>query len=248
MGNSLTFNLIVSGLIVVAAVFAMIGVRRSLGSLKRKLPKTDVGKVGKWARLGIIIVAALLILNLFDTPLDAFIQAIGAVCAVLAIGFVATWSTLSNFPCTFYLILTKPFSVGDELEIPADEVRGKVVDITLAYTVLQDAEGFHVNIPNAHFLQKQFRRRPTNVSISLAEQLRKSDPVKVATPVKPTAAKPAAASQESKPDPKPAASVSSKPAEDKKATIAITPADSRPAPAVKPAITTPAPEKKFKVT
>ena len=57
-----------------------------------------MGKVGKWARLGIIIVAALLILNLFDTPLDAFIQAIGAVCAVLAIGFVATWSTLSNFP------------------------------------------------------------------------------------------------------------------------------------------------------
>lgn len=237
MGNTLTLNLIVSGLIVVAAVFAMLGVKRSLGGLKKKMPKTDVGKFGKWARLGIIMVAALLILNLFDTPLDAFIQAVGTFCAVMAIGFVATWSTLSNFPCTFYLIITKPFSVGDELEIPADSVRGKVVNITLAYTVLQDDEGFHVNIPNAHFLQKQFRRRATNVSIPLGEQLRKADPVKVATPVKPAEPKPAPS--------KPAIVV---PVPEKKVTAAVTKEDARPAPTPNPASATPDSEKKFKVT
>lgn len=241
MGNSLTFNLIVSALIIVAAMFAMVGVKRSLGGLKKKLPKTDVGKVGNWARWAIMVAAGLLILNLFDTPLDAFIQSIGIVCAVIAIGLIATWSTLSNFPCTFYLVLTKPFSVGDELEIPADKVRGKVVDITLAYTVLQDDEGFYVNIPNAHFLQKQFRRRATNVSIPLSEQIRKSAPVKVAASVKPVQPK----SADSKAAP--TVSVSPVPVAEKKATISVTPVDARPAPTEKP-VTASAPEKKFKVT
>jgi small-conductance mechanosensitive channel len=241
----MTFNLIVSGLIVVAATFAMLGVRRSLGALKKRMPKTDVGKIGNWARVGIVVLAVLLILNLFGTPLTALITTIGTVCGVLAVGFFATWSTLSNFPCTFYLVLTKPFSVGDDLEMIGDDVKGKVVDITLAYTVLQDNEGYHVNIPNGQFMQKQFRRKSGNVSIPLGEQLRKSAPVKVAVPIKPLESKPAQTPVSPAATPPPAAVAIATPAiAEKKSTLPVGPPDIKPA-----ATPLAAPEvKKFKIT
>lgn len=177
--DPITFNTIVSGLIVVAAIFAMIGVRRSLSGLKKKLPKTNVGRLGWWVRICIVVLAVLLILNLFGTPLTALISTVGIICGVLAVVFFATWSTLSNFPCTFYLVYAKPFSVGDDLQFPADNLRGRVVDITLVYTVLQDEEGYYVHIPNAQFFQKQFRRKPGDVCIPLGVQLRKREPAKI---------------------------------------------------------------------
>lgn len=253
--DGLTFKLVVSGLIAVAAFLAITGVKRSLGGLKKKLPKADVGKIGSWARLAILVLAALVILNLFDMQLTALITVIGTICGVIAIGFVATWSTLANFPCTFYLILMKPFSVGDDLEIMADGIRGKVVDITLAYTVLQDGEGYHVNIPNMQFMQKQFRRKSGNVSIPLSEQLRKSDPVKVATPVKPidpnSAATPPApptpdpaVHQPGGSSPQSAASIAATPVSEKKAILPVTKSDQRRA----EELPKPPEEKKFKVT
>lgn len=171
-----TFQIILSGLILLAALVAAISVRRALKGLKKKVPKVDVNRVGNSARWLIFAVAFLLILSVFDFPLTAIVATVGTVCGVVAIGFVANWSILSNFPCTFFLVVFRPFNVGDELEIPADKVRGEVVDITLAYTVLRDEEGFYMNIPNGHFLQKQFRRRPGARAVSLGEQLRKPAP------------------------------------------------------------------------
>jgi len=176
MGDFGSFQIIVSVLILIAAWVALIGVRRSLRGLKKKMPRVDVNRVGSGLRWIIFALAFLLILSVLDFPLTAIVATVGTLCGVVAIGFVANWSILSNFPCTFFLVLFKPFNVGDELEIPADKVRGEVVDITLAYTVLRDEEGFFFNIPNGHFLQKQFRRRPGARTISLGEQLRKSAP------------------------------------------------------------------------
>lgn len=172
-----SFQIVLSVLILVAAWVALVGVRRSLRGLKKKLPRVDVNRVGSGARWIIFALAFLLVLSVLDFPLTAIVATVGILCGVVMIGFVASWSILSNFPCTFFLVMFKPFSVGDELEIPADKVRGEVVDITLAYTVLRDEEGFFLNIPNGHFLQKQFRRRPGTRTVSLGEQLRKPSSV-----------------------------------------------------------------------
>ncbi|MBL6764212.1 MAG: mechanosensitive ion channel [Verrucomicrobiae bacterium] len=171
-----TFQIILSSLILLAAVAAIIGVRRALKGLKKKMPKVDVNRVGASARWIIFALAFLMILSIFEFPLTAIVATIGTLCGVVAIGFVANWSILCNFPCTVFLVATRPFNVGDELEIPADKIRGEVVDISLAYTVLRDSEDFYINIPNAQFLQKQFRRRPGHSGVTLGEQLRKPLP------------------------------------------------------------------------
>jgi len=114
-------------------------------------------------------------------------------------------------------------------------VKGRVVDITLAYTVLQDDEGYHVHIPNMMFMQKQFRRRPGDVSVPLSEQLRKSEPVKVA---------PSPSPAPSQGPTTPVATPVARPASEKKATLPVTRSDQRRA----DELPEPPEEKKFKVT
>jgi small-conductance mechanosensitive channel len=180
MDNETIFRLVVAGLILLAAVGCLIGVKRAVGGLKRKIPRLNTGRITSGLRLVILIIALILVLNLFNFPLTAIITTLGAICAVVAIGFVATWSVLSNFSCTFFLILFKPFAIGDELSMPDDKIKGRVVDITLMFTVVEDADGFLVNIPNNQMFQKHFRRKPGNNSIKLSEQIRKSGPAQLA--------------------------------------------------------------------
>jgi len=95
----------------------------------------------------------------------------------VAIGFVAVWSVLSNFLCTFVLIIFKPFSVGDDLEIPVDSIKGKVVDLTLVFTILRGENGELYHIPNNMFFQKVFRIRQGKKSVDLDVQLHQPKPI-----------------------------------------------------------------------
>lgn len=236
-------TLIIAGLIVVAAITAMIGVKRSVSSLKKKLPKTDVGKMAKWVQVAIVVIAVMIILQLFDFQVMIVIGVIGSLFAIILLGLISTWSTLCNFPCTLYLVATKPFSVGDDLEIPGDSIKGRIIDITLAYTVLEDADGFQVNIPNAHFLYKQFRHRAGDVSISLAKQLRKHDPATGLDTSKPAATATSTGA--------PAKPVTAKPSAPAKPVVQAAKPEVKALPSEpKPGTPKPAPEepKKFKVT
>jgi len=99
-----------------------------------------------------------------------------AVAGLVAIGFVAVWSVLSNMLCTFVLIIFNPFSVGDELEFPAENIRGTVVDVTLIFTTLSHPDGAMIQIPNNMFFQKVFKRRRGEQSIDLQTQLEQDKP------------------------------------------------------------------------
>lgn len=182
MENETIFRLVVAGLILIAAVGCLTGVKRAVGGLKAKMPRLNTGRITNGFRLIILIIALILVLNLFNFPLTAIIATLGAICGVVAIGFIAIWSVLSNFSCTFFLVLFKPFAIGDELAIPDDNIHGRVVDITLMFTVIEDANGFLINVPNNQMFQKHFRRKPATNSIKLSEQIRKSGPAQLTQP------------------------------------------------------------------
>ena len=128
-------------------------------------------------RYAVLVVAASLILERFGYEMDTFLAVLGTIFGLVAIGFVAVWSVLSNLLCTFVLILFKPFAVGDELEIPADAVAGRVVDLTLIFTTLRYPAGEYVQVPNNMFFQKIFKRRAGHKSIDLGDQLGQEKPV-----------------------------------------------------------------------
>ncbi len=97
--------------------------------------------------------------------------------ALIAIGFIAVWSVLSNFVCAFLILILKPFNVGDEVSFPGENISGRVVDLSLAYTTIKQADGMLFRIPNNLFFQKTVACRSTdNPPKTLMEQFRSTSP------------------------------------------------------------------------
>ena len=90
--------------------------------------------------------------------------------AVGAVAFFAAWSVLSNIFCTLLIFTTRPFRLGDRIELLENGekpgLKGQVVDINLIYTTLQEiggpVEGALMQIPNSLFFQRGLRRWPGN--------------------------------------------------------------------------------------
>lgn len=88
---------------------------------------------------------------------------ITAVITAVAIGFVAHWSILSNWASALFILVYKRFNIGDCVELleafdKPDGLKGRVIDINLLYTELQELESKNIlQIPNNLFFQKTTR-------------------------------------------------------------------------------------------
>jgi small-conductance mechanosensitive channel len=177
---ALVENIVYSAIVLIVAAVIVAILNRGVGILAKHLnmPTLACKPLRRIVRYAVILVAIGIVLRRFGFgDMDTVLKVVGTVLGLVAIGFVATWSILSHFLCTFVLILFKPFSIGDEIDIPGDAVNGKVVDITLIYTTLRTSTGEFVQVPNNVFLQKIFKRRVGANSVDLAHQLRQEKPV-----------------------------------------------------------------------
>ena len=85
---------------------------------------------------------------------------------VAAVAFFAVWSVLSNLFCAILIFSTRPFKVNDIVELidSGDKpgIKGRVLDIRLVYTTLEDVtpehQGALLQVPNSLFFQKALRR------------------------------------------------------------------------------------------
>ena len=88
--------------------------------------------------------------------------------AVGAVAFFAAWSVLSNIFCAVLIFSTRLFRLQDHIEVLENGekpgLKGRVVDINLIYTTLQEVEadasdgGSVLQIPNSLFFQRSVRR------------------------------------------------------------------------------------------
>jgi len=144
-----------------------------------------LGKMSKWL---ISIIALLVVLGLFGISVASFWAALSGVLVLLAIGFVAVWSLLSNLLCSVLLIVFAPFRIDDEIEIqdPASPVkaRGRVLDINLMFTTLrvtdENEDESLLRVPNSIFFQKYIRiwqgRNSQSIRSYLAGGQKNADP------------------------------------------------------------------------
>jgi small-conductance mechanosensitive channel len=100
-----------------------------------------------------------------------------ATVAMVAIGFIAVWSMVSNVTATLLLVTVRPFNIGDTVQFAGEEVKGKVVDVNLFYTTLQPEGEDCFQIPNNMFFQKVLKRRQrtSQNSVSLAEHMQETE-------------------------------------------------------------------------
>ena len=88
--------------------------------------------------------------------------------AVGAVAFFAAWSVLSNIFCAVLIFSTRLFRLQDHIEVLENGekpgLKGRVVDINLIYTSLQEVEadasdgGSVLQIPTSLFFQRSVRR------------------------------------------------------------------------------------------
>ena len=76
---------------------------------------------------------------------------------LIAIGFFAVWSILSNIFAGVILFFYRPFKVEDRIEIVPDGITGRVKDINGFFVILTDDEGNLTHIPNNMIYQKIVR-------------------------------------------------------------------------------------------
>lgn len=129
----------------------------------------------KWV---IVIMAVLSIMGVFGLSAASLWAAFSTIFVLLAIGFVAVWSVLSNMLCSVLLVVFAPFRIGDEIEVQdagADIcVSGKVTGINLMHTTLRghrDGEEIIIRVPNNFFFQKYVRRLPGKRTQSIKDYM-----------------------------------------------------------------------------
>ncbi len=95
----------------------------------------------------IVFMVALICLNKIGISVTPFLAAIGA----LSLGAgLALQGLLSNYAAGLNIILTRPFIVGDTIQVQG--VAGIVKDILLAYTIIVTEDDVTITIPNKHIV------------------------------------------------------------------------------------------------
>lgn len=110
--------------------------------------------------------AVLLVLGRVGVSASVLWTAFTGFAAVAAVAFFAAWSVLSNLFCALLIMAVQPFRPGDDVELldTAEKpgAKGRVVDINMLYTTLQESGGAGrlLQIPNALIFQRVMRRWP----------------------------------------------------------------------------------------
>lgn len=136
------------------------------------------------SRFLVMSTAGIIALRLFGIDSATVFASISALILVIAVGFFAVWSVLSNIFCAGLLLFYAPFRIEDEIEIlePGKDywIRGKVLDINMFFvTILEthtDGTESINRVPNNLIMQKVVRRWPGHRTHSLAEAMNNTQP------------------------------------------------------------------------
>lgn len=189
--------------IILGTLLLNLAVGRGLVLLARRtsLNETAMLPFARIVRWALRFVALILILGVFGFEIGGLWAMISTILGLVAIGFVAVWSLLSNMSATALILVLSPFEIGDDVEFAGEPVQGRVVNLNLFFTTLLTHDGRLMQIPNNLFFQKVLRRLPNGRKLGLARQLNLSVNADLPPPPPPAAVATSAASTPPAPNP-----------------------------------------------
>lgn len=135
---------------------------------ERRLPPELLTGARRISAFLIYGAALLLILERLGVSATVLWTAFTGFAAVAAVAFFAGWSVLSNIFCAILIFTSRPFRMYEYVELLEDGekrgLKGRVIDITLVYTTLQedapdDSQSISIlQVPNTLFFQRVVRR------------------------------------------------------------------------------------------
>ena len=135
--------------------------------LKKKLDITLSSFIASTIKIIIVVLIGIIALGKLGISVTPFVAAIGA----LSLGAgLAMQGLLANYAAGLNIIITRPFIVGDTIEV--QRVTGLVKKVQLAYTMLIDEDGTEITIPNRHIVGEIIHNSYSNmlaeISIGIA--------------------------------------------------------------------------------
>jgi small-conductance mechanosensitive channel len=140
---------VVVGLVLFLLSLAYIIISRSLSS-----GLEEIGLSGQFStgislilRLIFVVIGIILVVNLFDPAIGALLSLSTVFGTALGLAFSQAVSEIVN---GLYILIARPFRVGDYVRIANDE--GIVTDVNLYYTRIQQPDETRLRIPNSKVL------------------------------------------------------------------------------------------------
>ncbi|PHS39946.1 MAG: mechanosensitive ion channel protein MscS [Robiginitomaculum sp.] len=145
-GVDMGTNVIFAALIFIIGLFVAGVIRRALKKMIAKNKRIDVTLANFFSSMVyyvIMVMVFIAVLERFGVQTTSLVAALGA--ATLAIG-LALQGTLSNVAAGVMLVLFRPYSLGDFVEIAGQA--GSVKDVNLFTTVLATGDNKRIIVPN----------------------------------------------------------------------------------------------------
>jgi small-conductance mechanosensitive channel len=159
--NALTVVDTIAVLVLASIIILVLSrlLRRWLTYLQTRLHVTDETNliISRSVTVVLWILTVFMILNLWGVGLGGVWALLVSVVTVIGVGFLATWTMISNFTANFFLMLWRPFHFGETVEILPENLKGRVTYRNLMFTTLREESGNVLWIPNNLFFQKIFR-------------------------------------------------------------------------------------------
>ena len=145
----LTLVVILIGIILKIVVYSLISRRAKKdnvsSSRKKGIRKVLSSLIWVFVIVSIIMIWGIEFQNIWVTLLSFL--------ALVAIGFFAVWSMLSNILAGIIIFFAKPFKSGDNIKIIPEGIEGRVVSVGSVFTTLKTKKEI-VNIPNNLVMQR----------------------------------------------------------------------------------------------
>ncbi len=103
------------------------------------------------------VLAAMLVLEIWGVSVGGLWTVLVSAATIVGVGFLATWTMISNITASFFIAFWRPFRLGDTVEMLPENLSGRVIDINLMFIVVRENSGAVIQIPNNLFFQKMFR-------------------------------------------------------------------------------------------
>jgi small-conductance mechanosensitive channel len=103
------------------------------------------------------VVAAMLALEIWGVSFGGLWALLASVATIVGVGFLATWTMISNVTASFFIAFWRPFHLGDKIEMLPENLSGRVIDRNLMFVVVREDSGAIIQIPNNLFFQRMFK-------------------------------------------------------------------------------------------
>jgi len=141
---------------------------------QRKIDITIVRFLAQLVRLIVMVLGVLMMLSSFGVQIAPLVAGLSV--AGVGIG-LAIQGPLANYAAGATLIFTKPFKLGDIIEV--NGFQGEVSDISLPRTELNGLDGSRIIIPNKHIIGEviknfaELRKLEINVGVTYDSDIKK---------------------------------------------------------------------------